>query len=580
MGIGPARHRAGRFSISDHLRRHQQTERRLPRGKARLQLLRVEREHRPRPRVVAAHAFRAARESPRLLASSARDGRVGDLQRRVRSVGGHEVGVGLGVVPTIGGRLPSLFVEMEQLRLDPAPRRRRSRPHLERQGLHQDGVLREPAVHDAVRPRNREPALRGRVVVPHRGVDGVGLDAGRRGLLGGVAEDPGGGQFPRVIRRRRGFVVGHEPVDAGRAVVVEHQDLAVRRLGEADDLHRGVAQLLARHGARSVVAQRPDLPGRVVAVDVRALQPWHPFSAVEQSAGDARRLAVRMRRDRCRDRRGRLDPAMDPLRSFDGRPAAVVAAGHPMDHLPQFPADITDPERAVGTEVHPPRIAEPVGPDLRPCTGPRHERIVRRHAVEPPAVRVVHVDPEDGRHQVAQVLPGGQRVGRLGGARVAERGVEHAVRTEPHAGAFVAAAARSDDDGLAGEVELGRGAAAHGVAGQGPAVGAADVVAEDGEEQAVRREARMEREARELRQPRMQVVEIRDQFGGCRRRVVLERHQPTADQADEPAPRGRFIGEVDRLGELEAREHPLDAAGRRGLRRTDDARCRPRRAIR
>ena len=144
----------------------------------------------------------------------------------------------------------------------------------------------------------------------------------------------------------------------------------------------------------------------------------------------------------------------------------------------------------------------------------------------------------------------------------------------------MAAAARSDHDRLAGEVELGRGTAAHGVAGQGPAVGAADVVAEDREEQPVRREARMEGEARELRQPRMQVVEVRDQLGGRRRRVVLERHQPAADQADEPAPRGRLIGEVDRLGELEAREGALDTARRRRLRRTDDARGRPRRAIR
>src|SRR5581483_7056823 len=71
----------------------------------------------------------------------------------------------------------------------------------------------------------------------------------------------------------------------------------------------------------------------------------------------------------------------------------------------------------------------------------------------------VHVDPQDGGEQVGDVLPGVERVGRVGAGRVAGGDVEHAVGAEVEVAAVVAALQEGEDDLLAGRVDARRGGA-------------------------------------------------------------------------------------------------------------------------
>ena len=145
---------------------------------------------------------------------------------------------------------------------------------------------------------------------------------------------------------------------------------------------------------------------------------------------------------------------LDRLRPFHRGPAVVAALLDAMDHLPQLPADVADEQLAgLAIEAHPPGVAEAVGPDLRPRSLHADERIVLGDGVVLPLVLAVHVDPQDGGEQVGDVLPGVERVGRVGAGRVAGGDVEHAVGAEVEVAAVVAALQEGEDDLLARRVD-------------------------------------------------------------------------------------------------------------------------------
>ena len=145
---------------------------------------------------------------------------------------------------------------------------------------------------------------------------------------------------------------------------------------------------------------------------------------------------------------------LDGLRPFHRRPAVVAALLDAMDRLPQLPADVADEQLAgLAIEAHPPGIAEAVRPDLRPGSLRRDEGVVLGDGVVLPLVLPVHVDPQDGREQVGDVLPRVERVGRVRVRRVARGDVEHAVGAEVEVPAVVAALQEGDDDLLARRVD-------------------------------------------------------------------------------------------------------------------------------
>src|SRR5262249_21566232 len=132
-----------------------------------------------------------------------------------------------------------------------------------------------------------------------------------------------------------------------------------------------------------IKARPPQLARYPVAADIGADQVLELLAVVDVAAGDGRRLGVRKAQRRRQNRR-RPAPAFGAnlLRPFHDRPAVVAAALDAVNHLPQLPADVADPEIAGGrVDAHAPGVAEPVSPDLRP--GPRrfHKWIVGGHGV-------------------------------------------------------------------------------------------------------------------------------------------------------------------------------------------------------
>ena len=91
-------------------------------------------------------------------------------------------------------------------------------------------------------------------------------------------------------------------------------------------------------------------------------------------------------------------------------------------------------------EAHAPRIAKAIGPDFRPGLGRLDERIVGRDGVGLAVLLAVHVDAQDRRQQIADVLAGVERVGRVRAGAVAGGDVEEAVGAEVQVAAVVAAA--------------------------------------------------------------------------------------------------------------------------------------------
>ena len=176
--------------------------------------------------------------------------------------------------------------------------------------------------------------------------------------------------------------------------------------------------------------QCPDLAGFVVAVNVSAKEFGKAFAVIHITAGDARSLGVRMRGHGRNNGLGALGFGFDRLARLIRAPAMVAATLHEMNHFPQLPADIAAPQTPLGVEADLPRIAKAEGPDFRPGLRCLQKRIVGRNGVGLAVVRMIHVDAQDGRQQIADVLSGVQRVGRGGDLGVPGGNVEHAIGTE------------------------------------------------------------------------------------------------------------------------------------------------------
>src|SRR5688572_21315192 len=94
------------------------------------------------------------------------------------------------------------------------------------------------------------------------------------------------------------------------------------------------------------------------------------------------------------------------LRRLHATPAKVDpglgAGGDEVDFLPAVLADVADPQIARSTIKAPaPRIAEPVGPDLRARAGLPDERVVGRNGIR---VATVHVQTQQLAEQRPEIL--------------------------------------------------------------------------------------------------------------------------------------------------------------------------------
>ena len=149
---------------------------------------------------------------------------------------------------------------------------------------------------------------------------------------------------------------------------------------------------------------------------------------------------------------GRPPPSLrvDGLAALHHTPAVVSAAHHPIDHLPELPADIPYPEvSAPRIEAHLPGIAKAVRPHLGTEVVTNGKGVVGRNSVEPAAGRSVDVDPEDGREQITVVLPGVMDIRRIRSRAVARGDEEVAVRTKLQTAPVVTSRQPVDHDTLA-----------------------------------------------------------------------------------------------------------------------------------
>mgnify|MGYP005853273031 CR=1 FL=1 len=150
------------------------------------------------------------------------------------------------------------------------------------------------------------------------------------------------------------------------------------------------------------------------------------------------------------------------LSSFDNAPAIIPTADDLVNHLPRFPADIAKPEIArLAVKAHPPGVAKTVGPDFWPCRAASDhrikERVIGRDAVGPRRIGAIHVDSQDGRVNVADVLAIALRVRWVRRGSVSRGDVKVPIGPELQIAAVVPTAEECQQNRFACQVEAGRG---------------------------------------------------------------------------------------------------------------------------
>ena len=142
------------------------------------------------------------------------------------------------------------------------------------------------------------------------------------------------------------------------------------------------------------------------------------------------------------------------LPAFHDAPAVVAAALDVIEHLPQLPTHIADPQVArLPIEAHPPRVAKAVRPNLAARAFQIDERIVGWNAVVLSVVGVIDVDPQNARQQVADVLPGASRVRWVRPGAVSRGNIQTAVEAKLQTATVMTAGEPGDDRGFAGRVD-------------------------------------------------------------------------------------------------------------------------------
>src|SRR5262245_60927269 len=248
-------------------------------------------------------------------------------------------------------------------------------------------------------------------------------------------------RFAQLLRKCRNwlsFRCGNQLVN--RAVhEIDEVQLSGVIFAEGDDPERSVHEFLLHRDRFAVVAQRGDLAGVVVAVDVSARKVLALRAAVDEAAGHRTKIGMRMFDDRLENRRGSLFAiGTEGMRTFVDAPAVIAATFDFVDRFPQILADFARPEVAglpIKTEL--PRLTESIRPQLRPRARRLDQRVVLWNAVIAAGIRMIDVDANDAGEEVANVLSGLELVGNA--AAVAARKVKVSVLSKRQAAGVVSA---------------------------------------------------------------------------------------------------------------------------------------------
>src|SRR5262245_9623106 len=91
----------------------------------------------------------------------------------------------------------------------------------------------------------------------------------------------------------------------------------------------------------------PDLTGRIVAIDIRAVQFWDFVAVVHDAAGQGTKLRVMMLNRRWHDwGRAPLSVGIERVVSFVHTPTKVIATPHQIGGFPQVLTVVPDPHVA------------------------------------------------------------------------------------------------------------------------------------------------------------------------------------------------------------------------------------------
>ena len=264
------------------------------------------------------------------------------------------------------------------------------------------------------------------------------------------------------------------------------------------------------------------------------------------------------------------------LRALHHAPAVIAPALDPVDHLPEFPPDIADPQVAGRpVDAHPPGIAQAERPDLGPNTGGLHERIIGRDAVALAGLGVIDVDPQDARKQVGTILPGQLAVRRRRIGSITRGNVKISVITKIQASSVMSARPESDQHLFTLGIDDRRVGPAHFETGDARAV--FQVVGKDvtNVDVPVLVEPGMESQPVESREVRMPLRHVERQVGLLAISVFRKRPDPALDLANEEPGGSRSAHERKGVLEFQMREGQLDAVGSRRFGRAGDSRGRP-----
>ena len=214
-------------------------------------------------------------------------------------------------------------------------------------------------------------------------------------------------------------------------------DCRIRKFPVRDDLLRIV-----------IVANTPDLPVLVIAIQIQPLQLGEFRAFVDIASGDRAALGMVMFDNRRHDRRR---PAfgirVKRVCAFLHAPAVIAAPAHQLDHFPQILSHIAHP----GLPRHrikakPPGIAKTVGPDLTARARHVNEWVVFRDRIVAARTGVLDIEPHHHREQVVNALAA---VSPVRTSRAVTRSdVEIAIRTDDRLAAIVAPAFPLDDNFL------------------------------------------------------------------------------------------------------------------------------------
>src|SRR6187549_2397237 len=105
---------------------------------------------------------------------------------------------------------------------------------------------------------------------------------------------------------------------------------------KCDDLQLSVGQFLLPNHARAVVANAPDLSGRVVAIDICAVQSGEFIAIVNDATGQRPRFGMGMLRRGSNDgRRTQLAIEVKRMTSFIHAPPVILAAPDKVNRFPE-----------------------------------------------------------------------------------------------------------------------------------------------------------------------------------------------------------------------------------------------------